>query len=136
MNENGYIKVLGGGMLFLLFAILLLVGYNVLKPPIVNKETIDTLVKTAKSTESYVKELREIAYQNRLETNEDNNLLKNRGSDSGKSYKDLYDKYGPQVGVDLNGKDDPLIGSHIVLPDGLQFQAKGNGREQLSHNPN
>lgn len=136
MNENGYIKAFGAAMLFIMLAILLLVGYNVLKPPIVNKETIDTLVKTAKSTESYVKELREIAYQNRLETNEDNNLLKNRGSESGKTYKDLYEKYGPQVGVVSDVKSDSLIGTNIIIPDGLQFQAKGNGRQQLSHNPN
>lgn len=136
MNENGYIKVFGAAMLFLMFAILLLVGYNVLKPPIVNKETIDTLVNTAKSTESYVKELREMAYQNRLETNEDNDLLRHRGSDSGKTYKDLYEKYGPQVGVGSDIKSVPLIGSNVIIPDGLQFQAKSNGRQQLSHNPN
>lgn len=128
MNENGYVKAFGAAMLFIMLAILILVGYNVLKPPIVNKETIDTLVNTAKSTESYVKELREMAYQNRLETNEDNDLLRHRGSEGSKSYKDLYEKYGPQVGVGSDVKSDPLIGSSIVLPDGLQFQAKSNGR--------
>lgn len=137
MNDNnGYIKVLGAVMIVLMFAILLLVGYNVLKPPIVNKETIDTLVKTAQSTETYVKELREMAYQNRLETNSDNDLLKSRGGDAGKSYKDLYEKYGPQVGVEMNGKSDSFIDSSPILPNGVQFQANGNGRQQLPHNPN
>lgn len=88
------IKVIGGLLLAMMFAILALVAYSVLKPPIVNKQTIETLVTTAKNTESYVKELRELAYKNRQETNEDNNLFDTRQKEGSKSYQDLYQKYG------------------------------------------
>lgn len=87
-------NITGIVMVGILLAILGLVTYSVFKTPVVNKETIDALVKSANSTEQYVKELREIARNNAAETGKDNDLLKGSGDQRTDDYKGLYEKYG------------------------------------------
>lgn len=135
MNDlNGaFAKIIGAGVLLLLLAILALVTYSVLKPPIVNRETIDALVKSASSTEAYVKELRELAYQNKLDTEKDNKLLRETGIQREGDYKDLYNKYGIVSHEDF-------YASNIVVPDfsvigGLRIKNNGDRREQLHTHP-
>lgn len=130
IRVDGITKAIGVGLLIAMFAILALVTYSVLKPPIVNKETIDALVKTANSTEQYVKELREMAYQNKLETDKDNSLLDSSGKDREGNYKDLYNKYGIVQHEDFYASN--AAAPDITFVTGLQFENHRERRQQLS----
>ena len=96
MNDENIksIKLLAGAGIAILLMVFVAVIYSVFKTPVVTKSTIDSLVTSTQLTQQYVKELRDIAYANRMETHKDNDLLKHSGEDRDDNYKDLYDKYG------------------------------------------
>lgn len=132
--SSGFIKVVITFVIILLFVILGIVVYMLFKPPVVSKETIDKLITSTQQTQEYVKELRNLALNNRNKTNEDNDLLRNKEQERNETYEDLYEKYTVEelakIGFtcqwDDNDGDDG---------DRMCFETKNKRREQFPYNP-
>lgn len=132
--SNGFIKVVVTCVVILLFLILGIVVYMLFKPPVVTKEAIDKLISSTQETQNYVKELRNLALENRNKTNEDNDLLRNKELERNESYEDLYEKYTIH---ELAKYDLKVNHSSWDWDDGyrLHLQTQSNGCEQFSHYP-
>ena len=130
MNDGNLktIKIIMGGILFLLFIILAIVVWFILKPPVVTQATIDSLMTSTKETQQYVKELRDLALRNKQKTQEDNNLFHENDGKRNFSYEELYKKYG--INTHATNDQTIMVNTPILfVNDRMQFQTKNFGRE-------
>lgn len=96
-NENSYSKVhlyAEGGIAILLLIVIALLTYEVFKPPLVSKNTIEDLKKSAESIENYTKELQVTASLSRQQITEDDALSYEDKANRDNSYGDLLSRYG------------------------------------------
>ena len=115
------VKVLASGIMVLLLLVFLVTAYSLFKKPVVTKSTIDSLVASTELTQQYVKELRDMAYQNKLDTQKDNELLNKEGKDREQNYQDLYDQYDiDKLAKQLQDHDRGNVHSDVVVPNRLR----------------
>lgn len=96
-NENSYSKVhlyAEGIIAVLLLIVIALLSYEVFKPPLVSKNTIEELKKSAQSIENYTKELQVTASLSRQQVTEDDALSYEDKVNRDSSYGDLLSRYG------------------------------------------
>lgn len=116
------------GKIMLLLTLLLLLMltitnlYNAFKPPLVPKETVDKLVNSANRLESFSKEIKEIAIENRNFIRQKDEEYKFEHENDSNNFKDLYDKYAlPPIGKIAKNTDDP---ADMFLYSSLQQSTK------------
>lgn len=99
MFSEKYAKTMLLLTLLLLLMLTITNLYNAFKPPLVPKETVDKLVNSANRLESFSKEIKEIAIENRNFIRQKDEEYKIEHENDSNDFKDLYDKYTlPPIG--------------------------------------